>query len=154
MRLQDYRYCPECFGFYSKLTLRKHLQGCTSREYSVKEIKFLFAGLACRDDKSDEAFQCVLSTMVNDEVSTLVKGDPLILQHGRNIHEGFNFKKASEVSYRMRLLGRILKEVRVDQRNSKLSMQDMIHPSIFDSVTKCVREMCSIKPGDKENSVP
>ena len=155
VKLTDYRACPECKGFYCKETLRVHLKECSKKEYTVKEIKRFYSNLFY--GKNQDKLTSVLSTMKEDNITACVKSDQIIMKHGSNIYEGFNFKRESEVSYRMRLVGRVLCQVRETEGKPTMSMNELIHPSNFDSVVRAVEELAQIGPGkDKsaESSVP
>lgn len=150
----DYRACPECRGFYNKSSIRRHLKQCTTKFYTVKELKQFYTSMSY-GHTDEKKFLAVLSSMAPDGISEIVKTDSLIRQHGKNIYEGFNYKKESDVSYRMRLLGRLCLEVRKLTGNEKMGMSEIIHPSQFDNVIKAVRLLCQIGPGDKQTtSVP
>lgn len=100
--------------------------------------------------KDFEKLTSVLSTMKEDSITECVKGDPIVMKHGSNIYEGFNYRKESEVSYRMRLAGRILCKVRELLVTPKLSMDQLIHPKNFDIVVQAVRELAKVGPGDEK----
>lgn len=150
--LGNYRACPECYGFYTKRTIRAHLKTCTTEIFSVSELKIFFNNLAEPSDPEQSKIHLVTSTMAEDEITTIVKEDPLILKHGANIFEGFHFKKHREVSYRMRLLGRLIKELRGSTNNATMKMADVINPRMFDLVLKSVKEISGIGAGIDINS--
>lgn len=136
-KLSDYRCCPECYGFYKKETIRAHLNKCSKTVYSKRELKRFFNTLATEDQ--EDKINLVLDIMEEDEVKGIIKNDALIRKHGLNIFEGFNYAKAENVSYRMRLLGRLVKQVRTIEGDNNIMMQDIIHPRSFDTVIKAVK---------------
>lgn len=101
---------------------------------------------------SDE-FEAVLSTMNSDDVTTLIKTDDVILTLGRQLYESYELSKESEVSSKMRILGRFLLTLR-NQTDEMLFMKDVINPMMFDKVIAAVKEVANLKPKAKENSTP
>lgn len=85
----------------------------------------------------DDEFNSVLSQMSDDDITTIVKSDTLIMAHGKNLYEGFNFTKEADVSYRMRLLGRLVRQVRLGTNQMQLSLTDCVNPStMFDCINR------------------
>ena len=66
VKLTDYRACPECTGFYCKETLRVHLQECSKKEYTMKEIKPFYSNLLY--GKNQDKLTLVLSAMKEDNI--------------------------------------------------------------------------------------
>lgn len=94
---KDYRICLSCHRYYVVRTIRVHLKNCSPNiTYSLQDVKMFYQAMSTGAD--DEKFSYVLATMAQDNVTETVKSDELILLHGKNLYEGFNYKKETDVS--------------------------------------------------------
>ena len=81
--------------------------------------------------------------MNKDEITDIVKMDDLIKMYGAFVLAGKGCKKASDISQRLRLLGRLLQSLRgkVAPAKKNDTLSDFLCPEYFDRVIECVKEM-------------
>ena len=140
-----YYPCTKCCGFFSRLDLWRHR--CVAQEkVTLRECKAL---LATALNKESPILNNILGRMKNDEVTELVKTDPLILRFMNMQLDKYENAptKIPLVRNRARDIGRLLLHIQTNNPTlSECELQDMIHPERFDIVVTSVNGLA--KKGD------
>ena len=149
----EYRPCPHCKGFYHRKSLYAHMKKCCPSIPS-SQSKILMAAMAPLCD--DSLFHTrVISSMCTDEVTDTVKRDQTILRFGRQLFQHYDNldSKIGFVSTKMREIGRVV--IAAMRRKPDLkTVAELITPGNFDLLTESVKDVCRLKPGAKEASLP
>ena len=135
MKTELWRHGQRC-QFIPKPLIEDALESSEEEKESRKFIKkctLLLNGAgvpnqqATQEDKEDFHYY-VLSSLQEDAIGKSLKRDRGIVNYGRNEFERLG-RRANEVRYRMRLLGRIKKEVlSLDKSDKKLDLALLLVP--------------------------
>ena len=149
MSPHDYLPCKYCYGFFLGDELWRHGEKCPFKEENEKpasrEMKYsarhMLAGGEVTEGCSKFLADKVLSKMACDEISLIVQGDQTILTVGSQMLEKRGTEKAGEISQKMRLLGRVVKEGRKKEGKRNWNLQDFLKPQEFDTLMDCARTL-------------
>ena len=101
----EYLPCRFCHEFFAEGELYRHAKTCpenNSTQTTNRRMKYdamlLLSGNELPSGASQELSEHVLSVMVNDDVTAIVKTDKLILLVGSNLMDKRGHEKAVEVS--------------------------------------------------------
>lgn len=140
----DYLPCKFCFGLFKKNYLRRHIKICTLKKEELGNVRQNIQAnaqsllLAFTDDDT-KLVQDVFLRMAPDEISMVVKADPLIRAFGSRYLKCHKEKHlVTVVSNKMRELGRLL----MAMKNSKKKCQtllDCLVPELFDDIIKSTK---------------
>ena len=153
---EHYLPCRHCLAFYAIDDLTRHARKCPhqsvaekSQDAEVDTERMISAGQMLVDGATmkdyhllDPEFrQSVLARMSRDNVTAVVKSDPLIMKFGVCLFRKLGKYRSKDIKQRMRQLGRFL--IRVNTaKDSTLQLTDCIDGSTFDSVIDAVEELC------------
>jgi hypothetical protein len=145
----EYLPCKYCYGFFLGDELWRHAEKCPFKENSEKtasrqmksSARHMLAAGQFTKGCSKLLSEKVLSKMTYDEVSLIVQGDETILTVGSRMLEKRGTEKAAEVSQKMRLLGRVVKEARKKTGERNCSLVDLLKPEEFDTLIHCARTL-------------
>ena len=150
---QEYLPCQFCLNFYIKAELWRHTKTCgfigtplkdENAELEKKRAKeciaagrYLIQGAtgakALGFQADDIAFQQdVLHRMHNDDVSRVVKSDPLILLLGKAQYAKLGSRRAGQVREKIRLLGRLKTKMRDLTGKVSANLEEFLKPECFD----------------------
>lgn len=166
--------CTYCLGFFLEDQLSRHCAICPNKTTEnspngsgtvsdVKKGRLMLYPNQTIQGASIELEQFVLDRMNKDEITDLVKKDGLINTYGSFLLINKGARKLSLVSQNMRLLSRLLIEVRKRTTDNCLDLRQFLTPSNFDltvDVTKSLGgyfrdyENDEGLPGFKKPSVP
>ena len=65
----------------------------------------------------------------------------------KNLYDGYDYKKESDVSYRMRLLARLINQVRKECGNNNLSLTDITELKMFNQIVEATRKVDDMGAG-------
>jgi len=136
----DFLPCTGCRGFFLRKELWRHCRSCEFVE-SGQEIKcqkdgqLLITPVLYSAASVSPALSEVLGAMKRDEVSLVVKNDPLILSFGNLLAHG---QASSNTSERMRQLAKLVLQLRKATESSDGDLASFLKPENFDSVVKAV----------------
>jgi hypothetical protein len=157
----DYLPCQYCHGFFLMDELKRHAPKCPCNEEEEstgsKRMKYegrvmLAASGQFASGSSKLLSNYVIPKMANDVVSIVVQSDQTILRVGSQQLEKRGTEKASEVSQKMRLLGRVVLEGRKLIGNEKVSLEDLLKPGKFDTLICCARNIAGYEENDGSSS--
>lgn len=149
---EDYAVCEHCFGYFSKRKLWQHVKSCELRVGKVeKHTRHIAKGKILMPSKSgcSEALHEILSVMVNDDVSRVVRSDRVILALGEKMLYKQGKQKKAYLRNTLRELGRLLLALR-SKSTGLTALEDYMIPSMFKTVVAAVREVSGFC-GDKVN---
>ena len=152
--VEAYRFCVHCDGLYLRKELFRHEKNClfkktnsTSTGRNIQSNALLLMPIP--DDVSDEFWKIILE-MKNDDVTAVVKKEPLIRKlgeklfkrHGRRTEvDGkitYDTAKTDYIRQRMRECGRLV----IEGKNFGLNtMEDFVLPGNFQTVVKVVKAL-------------
>ncbi|GFO00947.1 hypothetical protein PoB_002745200 [Plakobranchus ocellatus] len=142
----NYLPCCHCFGMYLRKDLWRHVKNCRRNYHSHEGISHQALGkmlLPVSYDVSDKFKSKILSSMGMDEITSIVKGDALVLAFGERlfIKVGAKQHQFNYIKQKLRELGRFLSNVK--NKSSKIkSLKDCIDPSRFQEIVASVRDLC------------
>ncbi|KAJ8034560.1 hypothetical protein HOLleu_21447 [Holothuria leucospilota] len=159
----DFVPCPHCYGYFARKALWRHTcpldtvtnKGKGKQKLKSKRVKngtMLLSGSRSSESKVEE----LLSGMKNDDVSSCIKGDNLILALARKETEVVEHgkKQYSHVKINLRQVGRFLIEARLLSNQPDSSLSDLINPEQYDSVVAVIRNLAGFDIRASSYSVP
>lgn len=84
----------------------------------------------------------VLKRFHSDDVSRVVKSDKLLLLFGKVQLRKLGLQRAGQVREKMRILGRLIIELRTLTGQESVDIDEFIKPSNFDVCMKAVGKLC------------
>jgi hypothetical protein len=140
----DYLPCRSCLGFFVKSDLWRHCISCKFSDGTPSDCNWqkqgamLIAPVIYTAACLGPAMVRTLSAMYRDDISTVVKNDPLILTYGELISRNKKVSQMRCVSARLRLLARLLIRLRKSCQLPDASLSDFIRADMFDNVVSAV----------------
>jgi hypothetical protein len=156
---KDYLPCKFCHGFFLDNELWRHAPKCKFRneetESSSKRMKydgkFMLAAGQFPSGCTKLLSEKVVSKMACDSISLIVQSDETILKLGAQLLEKRGTEKATEVSQKMRLLGRVVQEGR-KLVGTEVTLKELLKSRHFDRLIDCARNMAGFKENDGSSS--
>ena len=90
--------------------------------------------------------------MAYDSISVLVQSDKTILTLGSQLIQKKGTEKASEVSQKMRLLGRVVEEGRKLTGDRNATLESLLKPGNFDILVSCALSIAGYEENDGSSS--
>lgn len=139
--------CSFCLQFFVFRELYRHCQTCTFRPGGEAPKKgfaaagrALLAGSVCDGiNISPEMKEHVISRMRIDRIRRTAVSDHLIVQLGTMLLQKLGYKRATDISARMRELARLLSQLRVARGDCRLTLTDAISGNEFDKVVDAIK---------------
>ena len=152
----SYLPCKYCMVFYVGDNLRRHVRHCKQRkvdDQACEEMTSTFklegrmilsgAGLYDQTEIEHQFRTDVLEGMYQDEVSSLIKKDSLMLKFGSTLYNKLGKERAQDIRGRLPNSARLLIELNNHQpENSKKFMTHYLKPTEFDNIIAAVRKLC------------
>ena len=153
----SYRPCPHCLGFVTKTEMWQYVKHCEFKDPNQKnhdcsmQSDLIFFTNKVSSGASKELKALVLSSMQNDDITDIVREDELITTLGSALIKSQGLRKGNLISQKMRLLGRLLQELRVNEEDS-LDLMSFLSPKYFDDIIRCTKKLGCYKiiKGDGE----
>ena len=160
----DYLPCIFCYGFFEQEQLWRHVRACIHRPsvqddegesaLTISSIKsqsrMLLEGaglhmnqVTSKNDYS-ELNETVIEKMRNDDVTSVVANDEIILSFGNGLLEKKGTEKRHEIGQRMRQVARLLMEVRRIEKK-KVDLSTCLSGIWFDKVVFATRQLCVVQ---------
>ncbi|XP_028415486.1 uncharacterized protein LOC114538508 [Dendronephthya gigantea] len=148
---KQYLPCTGCNGFFLAHELTRHAATCLRSDEpaggkvkpSAKRMQFdgklLLAGGGASE--CSKQLQSILKIMARDDISAVAQADPTILAVGSDMVEQKGKEKAIAISQKMRLLARVLVEMRRLTGKSDASLSTIITPLYFDMLLQCAKNL-------------
>ena len=146
---KDYVPCVHCLGFVKKSEMWRHLKSCVGKEKEsdtnnnniISQCQLLLFPNTNNNGASKELMELVLNKM-----NKVAANDMLIKLYGSFLLNSVaGYKKLNNISQRMRVLSRLLINIRKTQNKVELSLSDIISPCWFDAIVDSVKEIAGFK---------
>lgn len=166
-RRDEYLPCTKCLGFASKKHLRKHTRTCKSYRSGTETgteittakphhyIQGSMALLPCGPADSSCFKNDIINRMAHDQVSLIVRNDPLILMYGMKLYQTHSKHPHQHqyVKQKLRELGRLLQAAR-EENSSIKRMEDCIDSVNFKSVVNAAKHISGYDETTKDFKTP
>jgi len=143
--VRDYVPCEFCLVFVTKSELWRHHKTCQFMKVgftgSVRASETLLYSNTYNPGASNDLKVLLLDKMNRDEISRVVFQDDLITTYGSFQLENGGLRKGHTISERMRLLGRLLIELRSKSGNLNFSLTGFLKPEYFESFIECTKSL-------------
>ncbi|KAJ8043850.1 hypothetical protein HOLleu_11128 [Holothuria leucospilota] len=158
-----YGPCPFCLGFLKMSELwrqKKSSQFAKDKTDSSslrKMSKMMLAESIAEPGVSSNLHKYVFSSMKRDQESLISKNDPLICKFGMDHLDTKSVRSAHVVSQQMRLLSRLLLEIRKLPPCCPAPNKDLAHilnPSHFDVLVEGIKKLCKYQAGNLHDDCP
>jgi hypothetical protein len=139
--------CSGCYGFYRDIDLWRHLKRCTfvtddtlkrKKDRTVTVEARLLLESSILGGESDPYIKLCRKTLLpkmhRDEVSSVVRGDPLIIRFGAVLLRRLGGARANDIKQRMRQLARLTAQ-------AGCSLCELIKPTAFDKFLRAVEQI-------------
>ena len=150
-RITDFGPCPLCYEWCRLTGLYRHAKICPMNEKQNKDTKgslltqsAVLAERICARASKDLVGN-VLPIMLNDEVGTLAKSDPLIVTLGNQWYlknRGNDINRAYYTSSAMRLGAKLLLNLRKVKPLAKQDFMSYLKAEHFDSIVEATIQCC------------
>lgn len=152
-----YYPCTNCKGLYKKSYLRRHIKVCDAhyknKNFNAVSNAQTFA--ACALDQTNTISRLnvkekVFNIMRGDDIAFVAKKDLLISHFGNSYLKKHRKEKSIYTcSNKMREFARLLIECRKLLNNSNIDMQNVLHPSYFDTIVTAARNLAGYDASKK-----
>lgn len=136
--------CQHCFGWFGRDELWKHVGRCPLNVDKKKKSRHITMGelLKPAPQGINQQLQKIFSTLHNDDVSVIIKNDPLICMYGERLalKHGYDTSRFTYVRSRLREIARLLVEMR-KLEPSIIRLSDAVKPKHFGTVLQAARIM-------------
>ena len=126
--------CLHCYGYYHRQSLWVHAKNCPKKSKDAKvKTNHVKEGLKLIESRSETspALKLLLSKMVHDKVSLIIRNDENILKVGEiTLSTSNSRRKGDKAREKMRLLAKLLKQPRSLDPEMKHA-QGLVHPRRF-----------------------
>ena len=151
IQYSDYTPCPGCLGFVMKRELWRHVRRCKDislSDYSERcspqqASRLLMFPIA--QDISPQFQSDVINKMLDDDKTNITRNDWLILQLGSFMYQRYGSSQRALISQRMRLLARLLAELRNQMQKPALTLMECIDPNMCDHIVAAVHQLCDLE---------
>lgn len=154
---RKYEPCPSCYGYYSKVSLRKHYITCT-KNY-VKGGKNLFHLTRkltgrCHAKANDIVKNEILPVLRDDSITNLLKYDELVIVYANKMSLKYRKKHYHKmIRAKLRLIGRILIELqKIDE--TVLDFSSIFSPKHYDNVILAVNRVAGLIISEQKYKAP
>ena len=148
---KHYTPCPGCLGFVKKTDLWRHASKCKDIDQDLKKIRSATQQASrllvfqTTSKASPEYTREVVARMAADRVTEVASNDLLITQLGMFMFQQYGLSQRSLISNRIRMLSRLLIELRRSSGKCDLSLIHCISPDYMDSIIAAVQNICQIE---------
>jgi hypothetical protein len=153
--LDTYKPCPSCFAWVMNLAKhRTQTNRCVGADTKINKreaecLATVLEEVPLTSCASKELMEEVFSKFAsNDKISEIITNDTLLIKFGNVvIKENYKnpLKRGKYTSDKLRLLGRLVFEMRNKSGNNDLSASDALRPSEFMSVLNAVQVVSGIE---------
>ena len=153
---QDYTPCLTCYVFVKKNVLWRHNKTCPKRPESPQRNRKLQHESAMLLHSTEEDMtrfhQEFISRMWNDDITSTVKQDCAILRYGSFLFSSGGHPMRPYISQKMRLLARLLKQLRIITGRDSEFITSFLNPACFDSIVEATKTLARF--GFKKDAPP
>ncbi|XP_060563321.1 uncharacterized protein LOC132722776 isoform X3 [Ruditapes philippinarum] len=144
--ISQYGPCPNCYGWIVCRSLKRHMNVCSSENYSSKRSLMVFDIIMGKlpEEASQALVNEVFPIMKNDDIAEIACHDSLIINLGNQWmmrNRGNEIMRKYYTSSVMRLAAK-LKQATQKLSNTTLEMSKYLAPKYFEVVTKAALVCC------------
>lgn len=157
--IDDYLPCDKCGGFFKKYSLARHQKICVYKKVILNNRNVRSRCSLLLPDinsfASENLKKFILSKMIDDKITLIIKNDPLILKFGNKLFstKGHESHLHSYISQKMREVGRFLFFVFQENPNIK-NLEDCLIPSNFPLIVKAVKKLAKFDENTNKFGIP
>lgn len=140
---KDYKACPNCKGYFSKYSIRRHYPKCIPDHFrgdrSISVMSRIVEGKIHK--KASEVLRRVFCPLRDDNVTKTIRYDELVIILGNTLCEKYRLEHMHKmIRSKLRLIGRFILEVkRLD--NGINSFTDVFNPEKFDTALTAINRL-------------
>ncbi|XP_078513618.1 uncharacterized protein LOC144772856 isoform X2 [Lissotriton helveticus] len=155
----NYLPCANCLALFVKKDLWRHKRKCPQKEENKcpgkKRVQAEAALILPFGLFLEKSMTNVMRKMVHDDISTIVRNDPLIVKLGERLYlqKGEVTHQHADIRNKMRELAKLLLEVRKND-HTITSVNDFVNPKKFNAVIKAVKSMTGFSKEKNQYAVP
>ena len=151
-----YVSCVKCHGLFNPRTINKHVKLCVAdssvsekKTPTVKNSRMFLACALAMDAKYAKDFSVkIISRMLDDEMTNLVKNDELLMLYRYTLYEMGGEESFSEISNKLRNVSRLLIKFR-ETNDVSITTPGLIDPSHWDAIIAAIKSL--VKHGGIEH---
>ena len=135
--------------------MNKHAKLCVAdssesdkKTLSVKNSRMFLASALAMDAKCEDFSTRIISRMLDDEMTNIVKNDELLMLYGYTLYEMGGEESFSQISNKLRNVSRLLIKFR-ETNDVSITTAGLIDPSHWDAIIAAVKSL--VKRGGIEN---
>lgn len=144
----DFMHGAYCQGLFTRKVLWRHMRSCGLKPGSIKpkpgknRVQSLCTYTAAVSANINKQMQRVISSMNPDQVSEIIKNDPVIIEFGQHLLNkgGITAKNEQNVREKIRELGRLIHNAR--RVTTLKTLEDFINPQKYMEVVEAVKVTC------------
>ena len=147
--------CVKCHGLFNPRTMNRHAKLCVAdssesekKTLTAKNSRMFLASALATNAKYEDFSAKIISRMLDDEMTNLVKNDELLMLYGYTLYEMGGEESFSEISNKLRNVTRLLIKFR-ETNDVSITTAGLIDPSHWDAIIAAVKSL--VKHGGIEN---
>lgn len=147
-KANHYKPCPNCKGFFSVLSLRKHYRLCAPKGDKNEKRNMLYKSRILLNDihhKSNHILRTeVFPVLRSDDITEAIKYDELVIIYGNKLCTKYRSKHHhTKIRSKLRLIGRFVLELK--KINSEITDFSSIYQSKhYDSVVEAINRVAKL----------
>ena len=159
---KDYVPCKYCLMYVIRHEIARHCSRCRfkGKDQSDQSLAvqkqcemLLYPNTDC-PGASLELEEWILRNMNKDAITDIVKKDYLILTYGSFLMSGRGNKKSNHISQNMRVLGRLLLELRKKKEEmTDRSLSEFLKPEFFDDIVDATKSLAGYSATNKDGEM-
>lgn len=156
----DFGPCPNCLGFVTKSFLSRHAKNCTTQKISdcivygksiKKESSTIVNSMLV--SSSAEFRKNILDKFRNDEITSILKTDDVIIGVGVLLYEKHGNSQNDLIRQTMRQLSRLVTSLRKNNpAYERKNLAFFLDCSKFDEIIEAVKELCIVNAKENEKN--
>lgn len=160
---EDYLPCSQCYVFFLKKEIWRHMKKCKFRNSAVvfenkdlekkaerqfqttsRILMYGAGGHIWNESFNEHYIRFVINSLTNDDISRVIKSDPLLVDFGKVQFEKLGTQRAGEVRSKLRILGRVKLELRLLTGKENSNIEEYLTSKNFDVCVEAVKKLCIV----------
>lgn len=150
--------CPQCLGYYSKLSIRHHIKNCMPKRNEKKKLNIQ---AECRKllnnihEKASEDLKLRVFPYFNDdEVSNVIRYDEAVITYGNYMCRKYTAEHhASQIRSNLRAFGRLILALR-ELNPSIEKLSDVLDPMHIESIITAIDKVAGLDRSSHHYKAP
>ena len=153
MNPDDFGPCIQCYGWYKLDSLFRHKCPC-KKDSKVTHPKKKARYMMSHTSTMSEEVKGVISKMINDDITRIVKSDKLIMEMiRREVAIMLEKEQETYIRNKARELGRLVQQLRKDH-GKNCSLEEFITAGKLKEVMASVKNLCGFDGGTRKFKIP